>query len=364
MENNNINVENVVVTQPADESAKNATIVKEAKKLFSNLGFRMLIATAILYAVCYGLQYVGELLLDKFNPALLEKIYTDYTVNLIYSMGIQYAFAMPLMALVIAVKCPAKAPEKRRIGFGWWLAFFVMAYSLMYSSNLLGTALNSLISGIFGFNISTYSVQTIIQNANIWVVTICTVIFAPLVEELIFRKLLIDRCGRYGEAASALLSGITFGLFHGNLTQGIYAFCLGYFLALIYSKSGKIRATIGIHMVINFMGSFIPMTILKLIDIDELLAIESEGIEAMTEYVMSHMTGILVLGLYGMLIMALVIAGMILMIVNRRKIFPRRGEIALPKHTTFSVVMGNPGMILFVVASVGYIVYTFIRGLI
>lgn len=338
-------------------------VVKTAKKLFSNIGFRLLIGTVVLYIVCYGLQFIFVRVLSNINPEFLVTLNTDYTWNLIFSMSIQYVFAMPLLALAVSVKLPAKAPEKHKVGFGWWLVFFIISYSLMFSSNLIGTGLNLIISGITGNRISTYSVQTIIQNANIWVVTICTVIFAPLIEELIFRKLLVDRCGRYGEAASALLSGMAFGLFHGNLTQGIYAFCLGYFLALIYNKTGKIYVTIGIHMLINFMGSFVPMTVLKLVDYDALLELSTGDAEAMMEYIMNHGVGIMILGLYEMLIFALVIAGMILLIVNRRKFMPKPGEISLPRHSTFATVMGNPGMILFAVASFAYIVYTFIIGL-
>ncbi len=346
-----------------DKEEQEANVVKNAKKLFSNLGFRLLIGTVLLYVVCYGLQYVLANVFEQFLPELMYKINTDYTYSLVFSIGIQYAVAMPLLALIVAVKMPAKAPEKRKIGFGWWLVFFIISYSLMFSSNLLGTGINVLISSLAGRTISTYNVQTIVQNANIWVVTICTVIFAPLVEELIFRKLLVDRCGKYGEAASALLSGLAFGLFHGNLTQGIYAFCLGYFLALIYSKTGKIQATIGIHMVVNFMGSFVSMMLLKFVDLDAILTIDESNPEAALEAILNNGVGLLLLGLYEMLIFALVVAGIILMIVNRKKFLPKPGEIVLPKNSTFSVVVGNLGMILFVVASVGYIIFTFIEGL-
>jgi len=294
---------------------------------------------------------------------LNQMIMNDYTVSLVFSMSIQYVFAMPLLAMVLSIKMPAKAPEKRKVGFGWWLVFFIISYSLMFSANIIGTILNLIISGLSGHSLSTYSIQEIIQNANIWVVTACTVLIAPLVEELIFRKILVDRCGRYGEAASALLSGMAFGLFHGNLNQGIYAFCLGYFLALIYSKTGKIHVTVGIHMLINFMGSFVPMMLFKLVDYDMLTSLSTADMENLTNYVMGHAGGIVLLGIYEMLIFGLVIAGMILMIVNRKKFLPRKGEIQLPAHTTFSTVMGNPGMILFTIASVAYIVYTFIEGL-
>jgi len=42
---------------------------------------------------------------------------------------------------------------------------------------------------------------------------------APVCEELIFRKMLVTRALKYGEGVAILLSGLVFGLFHGDLNQ-------------------------------------------------------------------------------------------------------------------------------------------------
>ena len=50
------------------------------------------------------------------------------------------------------------------------------------------------------------------------------VICAPILEEYIFRKLIVDRTVKYGQGVAVVLSGLMFGLFHGNLNQFAYAF--------------------------------------------------------------------------------------------------------------------------------------------
>ena len=75
-------------------------------------------------------------------------------------------------------------------------------------------------------------------SSNLWVNLFIMVLCAPVAEELIFRKLLIDRLTQYGEGVAVLFSGLMFGLFHGNLNQFVYAFVLGLCFGFIYVKTG------------------------------------------------------------------------------------------------------------------------------
>ena len=337
--------------------------VPGAMSFFSKYGFRLFAGTLLVYLICYLGQYIAVALFSQYNPGFFSKLASDYTYNLVFSLSIQYVLAMPVLALVLSAKLPAKTPEKRKVGFGWFVAFLIIAYSLMFTTNLLGTGINSAISSLYGKSISTYDVQDMIENANLWVVSVCTVFFAPVIEELIYRKIIIDRCSQYGEAASALVSGLAFGIAHGNFTQGLYAFVFGYFLAIIYNKTGKIYITIGIHMIVNFMGSFVPLSLMKIVDINAVNSLNFDDIDAAINYVQSNGFGLTLLALYEMLIVGFIVAGIVLLIVNRRRFMPKPGEIKLPKGMTFNVVMGNAGMYIFVIASILYIIYTFIRGL-
>ena len=61
--------------------------------------------------------------------------------------------------------------------------------------------------------------------------------------------------------AGVLISSALFGIYHGNVVQGVYAFVLGSVLAMIYVYYGNILAAIvfhGIGNIIIFLSGIYP----------------------------------------------------------------------------------------------------------
>lgn len=80
-----------------------------------------------------------------------------------------------------------------------------------------------------------------------------SVLLAPIGEELLCRGIIF----RYAKKASSnfvvanSIQALTFGIMHGNLVQGIYAFALGYVLGMAYERFGTLYAPMLLHLVIN-----------------------------------------------------------------------------------------------------------------
>lgn len=85
----------------------------------------------------------------------------------------------------------------------------------------------------------------------VWLVALTTVVVAPILEELIFRKLLLERLRGLGDVSAVLLSALAFSLFHLNLYQMLYAFVLGMVFACVVLVTGSVRDPILLHMIIN-----------------------------------------------------------------------------------------------------------------
>ena len=85
---------------------------------------------------------------------------------------------------------------------------------------------------------------------------------APLAEEFLFRKLLLERLLPFGEKGAVMVSALAFGLFHGNLYQFFYAFGVGVILGLAYVRSGRFWFPVLLHMGFNFMGSVAALWVL------------------------------------------------------------------------------------------------------
>ena len=153
-----------------------------------------------------------------------------------------------------------------------------------------------------------------------WTVVLYMVICAPIMEEFVFRKLIVDRTVRYGQGAAVIMSGLMFGLFHGNLNQFVYACSLGMFLAFLYVKTGNIKITIALHMMINFVGGVVSSGLLRMIDLDEYARAMAGGdMVSLMAYAQENLAGIMAYAAFGVFVMAMMIAGAVLLIRSEER---------------------------------------------
>jgi len=90
------------------------------------------------------------------------------------------------------------------------------------------------------------------METPMWLGIISFGILAPLGEELIFRGLVYGSLKKAMPVPAAIvLSGFLFGLFHGNLVQGVYATLLGCVFAWSYELYGTLLIPILMHGVAN-----------------------------------------------------------------------------------------------------------------
>lgn len=84
---------------------------------------------------------------------------------------------------------------------------------------------------------------------------IYTVIAAPIVEEIIFRGLILSRLRKSMPLPIAIIiSSLFFALAHGQLLWMTYAFILGCVLAIVDVKTDTIAISVIIHMLFNLLG--------------------------------------------------------------------------------------------------------------
>ena len=74
----------------------------------------------------------------------------------------------------------------------------------------------------------------------------------PICEEMVYRGLIYQRMRQFMSVTlSVVMSAVFFGVMHGNIVQGIYAFALGLMLAYAYEKYGSLRAPVLCHISAN-----------------------------------------------------------------------------------------------------------------
>lgn len=92
-----------------------------------------------------------------------------------------------------------------------------------------------------------------IAREPLWQALVFTVVLAPVMEELLFRKLLLERLLYLGDWSALLLSSLFFGLFHTNLYQFFYALLAGLVLGYVHIMTGQMRWNILLHGSINLV---------------------------------------------------------------------------------------------------------------
>lgn len=81
---------------------------------------------------------------------------------------------------------------------------------------------------------------------------------APVIEEIVFRGLVLRGLERYGRGFALLISSIFFGLFHGNIIQSPYAFIVGLVLGYV-TLEYHISWAMLMHMINNLvLGDTLP----------------------------------------------------------------------------------------------------------
>ena len=320
--------------------------VKQAQKTFSYLGWCYITGTAVVYF----LNWIVSKYIELYKPEWANNM----SLMMVLSTVIVYGCAMPLIALLVR-GMKVQAPERRKMKWWQFLIAFIICYALVFVSNIVGTTVTTIIGLLKGSAVNN-GVVTVVSNGNMLVNFVSMVVLAPIVEELVFRKLIIDRTAQYGQTVAIIASGLMFGLFHGNLNQFAYALVLGCFFAFIYLRTGNIKITIAMHAILNFMGSMVVGGLMKLVRYSELLMLGPEDEELMMTMIMEDIVGWILLILYLMLLFIVVITGIVFFFVFLKKMKPVPAETDLPKEQRMKALFVNPGMIVFCVVWIVLIV--------
>ncbi|MBQ4136657.1 MAG: CPBP family intramembrane metalloprotease [Clostridia bacterium] len=248
-------------------------------------------------------------------------------MTILISFVPMYLIAVPACLLMLK-KLPAEAPEPKPLGAKSFFILLLIFFAVTYTGNVIGTLLSALLSN---GNAENVVMDTIVGGGVL--AHIFATIVAPIAEEYIFRKQIIDRTRKYGETTAAFFSAITFGLFHANLFQFFYAFAVGWLLAYIYIRTGRLRYVISVHVLINFFGSVVSSILLENMEIST---------EALT-------AGTVMTLVYSLFVITVWISGIVLAAASVNKLVWKKSEYELARGERVKYPYFNSGMIAFTV---------------
>ena len=302
--------------------------IPDARRTYARAFFNI----AVFWVISVCLQLLFKQLLPDSAPKALSSVLT---------FAPMYFIAFPVY-LFLSRALPASPPEQHRMHIGQILLAFPCCECIAIAGNFIGIIINLILFLLLHQRTDSTALMEGLLSEGSWVFVIAAVLFAPVVEEMMFRKILIDRIRKYGELPAILLSGFLFGLFHGNFTAG-----LGLLFAWIYVRTGRIIHTIALHAIVNFWGSAVPLLLLRSVGKDvlrELLV--NQNYSVMLENMGSFIPFLALI----VVNYALALAGLVLILVHRKDITLKPAENELPKGKRFAVSVCNYGFIILFLA--------------
>ena len=136
--------------------------------------------------------------------------------------------------------------------FGW---IVLLGFAVQHVISLLMAAIYAIMPSAMDQYTEMIDSSGISQYSILWAVS--TLILPPIVEEIIFRGLILQYLGRAGARflVANLIQAVLFGVFHMNFVQGIYTALLGFLLGWLAYRYDSILVPMVLHAIFNLFGT-------------------------------------------------------------------------------------------------------------
>lgn len=222
------------------------------------------------YANGIGFILIVYLILSRLVPSILVKIlslmssffnimsgrYIDVDLSLSFISVLSYiiTITVPFLLYVMMYRIPRRVIlpfSKVRPSDIALMVFMGLAVSTIgtYSSAAI-----SVILSFFGFiptHSDIYFDSNIIRSIVLFA-QIC--IIAPVLEEIVFRGIIMQSLRRFGDKFALFMSALIFGLIHLNFIQSPSAFLMGLIIGYFVLRTNSLRVGIAMHCANNLMS--------------------------------------------------------------------------------------------------------------
>ena len=279
----------------------------------------LLVGTYIM--VVFLLRYVAVVVITLASKAMEN---ADPTLNYITQLALSGLFLQIIPSVVGAFMFGYIGKKGRSIRSFYVIpksntraiGNFTAVYGFAHIFNLITIVITYFLTSFFDFSkqLNTVADETGYGMGGAWMTAFLLVVIAPIFEEFMFRGLILNELKPYGNGLSIFVSGILFGIFHGNFQQCFYTAAFGIALGYIANVTNSIFPTTVIHMLTNGIGA---VTVL-LINTDSVQRFIMKGDPG--EIPDSDMIWVAFYGIFMVSVIILIIVGFITAIMKIRQI--------------------------------------------
>lgn len=147
-----------------------------------------------------------------------------------------------------------KITEEGRRGDGFYIVVATGLTIVLAVTSSLGLNILLALTGLVGISKEYVEVADRQYGVAFGVGIFLYGLISPFTEEIVFRGLVFNRMRRYfPHMAAVIASGVLFGIYHGNLVQGLYGGCMGILMAYLYERVHSFIMPCLFHAVANMV---------------------------------------------------------------------------------------------------------------
>ncbi|WP_284141526.1 CPBP family intramembrane glutamic endopeptidase [Virgibacillus sp. LDC-1] len=208
-------------------------------------------------------------LVGLVQPDLIQTALTEEQLATLLTYWTIGSFVLTLVIVLFLMRPDMRMTQTRdRAPLGNLILWSVLGLFMAYFAQGIAAMLEM---QIFGINPGSENTQMIMDIARaIPIFMIVPAIIAPILEEIIFRKIIFGTIyKRTNFVIAALMSAFIFGIIHGEPEHLLIYASMGFVFAFLYVKTKRILVPIFVHMALNTITvlvqySFTPEDIEKM----------------------------------------------------------------------------------------------------
>lgn len=200
-------------------------------------------------------QFSGEV-----GAMLFENIFSIPLIDaLVYWLVFSFAVGTAITLYLVWPEFKMESTRDAATGSGilkWAIGGLFMAYFAQYVAALI----QIFVLGIDAGSENTMAIMEVARAAPIFI--LLPAIFAPVLEEIIFRKIIFGSLyKRMNFFLAGLLSALIFGFIHGEPQNILLYASMGYVFAYLYVKTKRIIVPIIVHAAMNTITVIVQYSI-------------------------------------------------------------------------------------------------------
>ena len=243
---------------------------KSLRKYYFKLSLIMIALICLFNLVNNLMMYIcSGLIAGGFDKASIEQGQEVFYADKYLTAMRSYLFCIigDIAAVVVGIAITHTDLKSKLTFKGFDVKDFVKFNALSFGIGIPATFLTLVIAGIVALimgkgdeysQLDTSILKSFASDNPLWLdilVYSYVCVIGPILEELVFRGVLLEGLRKYGNKFGIIMSAVMFGLFHQRFEQCIPAIAIGLVFAFMAVRSGSLIPSILVHILNNSMSA-------------------------------------------------------------------------------------------------------------